>query len=397
MARDPVVIVGAGPSGLTAALFLVRAGVPVLVLERGDGIHDDPRAATIHPPTLEMFAASGVTDRILDQGIEARFWQFRGRKEGLVALFDLDLLSDITPFPYRVQCEQHRLSRILLAELGRHPDFTICWNASVDDVVQDSEGADIHAAGRVFRASWVIGADGGRSVVRKSQEIAFEGFTYPERFLVVTTAHDFEPEGFSYSNYLSDPEEWAAIFKVPGDRPEGLWRVTSPTDPNEAESELLDFSRAEERLLRLLPRDHGYEIVHTNLYAVHQRVAATFRKGRVMLIGDAAHVNNPLGGMGMNFGIHDAVSVAEHLAEVVVNNADPSLIDRFDRRRRNVAQAFLQSMTIQNKKTLEERDPVARADRLEEMRAVAADPDRARAHMLRTAMIESVRVAAAIQ
>lgn len=395
MAQDPVVIVGAGPSGLTAAFFLVRAGVPVLMLERGDRIYDDPRAATIHPPTLEMFAQSGVTARILDEGIETRFWQFRGRKEGLVAQFDLNLLADVTPFPYRVQCEQHRLSRILLAELQKEARFAIRWRMPVDRVVQDDDGVAVHAGNRVVRASWVIGADGGRSVVRKTQKIGFEGFTYPERFLVVTTAHDFEPEGFSYSNYLSDPDEWAAIFKVPGDRPAGLWRVTAPARPEEAETDLLDAAKAEARLKRLMPHNAGYEIVHTNLYAVHQRVAATFRKGRVMLIGDAAHVNNPLGGMGMNFGIHDAGSVAEHLT-AVFGGANPALLDRFDRRRRHVAQTFLQSMTIQNKQALEERDAVKRAERLAEMRAIADNPDRARAHMLRTAMIESVRAAEAI-
>lgn len=393
MAEQRVVIVGGGPSGLTAALFLVRAGVQVLMLERGEELYEDPRAATIHPPTLEMFAPVGVTDKVLEQGIKARYWQFRGRREGAIALFDLDLLSDVTPFPYRVQCEQHRLSRILLAELLEDPGFSIIWGAPVHEVVQDGEGVDVHFGEEVVRASWVIGADGGRSIVRKSQGIAFEGFTYPERFLVVTTPNDFEREGFSYSNYLSDPDEWAAIFKVPGDRPSGLWRVTSPTDPAEAEADLLDFEKAEARLLRLLPFERGYEIVHTNLYAVHQRVAATFRTGRVLLVGDAAHVNNPLGGMGMNFGIHDAVSAAEHLVEVL-GGADPALLDRFDRRRRHAANAFLQAATIQNKQMLEERDPETRARRLEEMRAIAADPDRARRHMLRTAMIESVRAAA---
>ncbi|RVT90988.1 FAD-dependent oxidoreductase [Sphingomonas crocodyli] len=397
MAAAPVIIVGAGPSGLTAAFFLVRAGVPVLMLERGDRIYDDPRAATIHPPTLEMFADSGITAKILEKGIVARYWQFRGLKEGQVALFDLDLLSDTTGFPYRVQCEQHRLSRILYAELEKSPDFEIRWSTPADAVTQDADGVTVTAGAESFRASYVIGADGGRSVVRKSQEIGFEGFTYPERFLVITTTHDFEPEGFSYSNYLSDPDRWAAIFKVPGDRPAGLWRVTSPTTPDEREEDLLDFAQAEERLQKLLPKEGGYEIVHTNLYAVHQRVAETFRKGRVLLIGDAAHVNNPLGGMGMNFGIHDAVSVSAKLAAVIKGEANDALLDLFDRQRRHAAQAFLQFQTIQNKQVLEEKDPVQRGKRLDDMRAAATDPVRAHAHMMKTSMIEGVRVVAAIE
>lgn len=393
MADARVIIVGAGPSGLTAALFLVNAGISVLVLESRTEIYEDPRAATFHPPTLEMFAPSGVTDHLIEQGIFCPQWQYHGRSEGLIAEFDLGLLSDVTPYPYRLQCEQHKLVAILTEMLTGRPEFALRYGASVADVQQTADGVTVKTEdGEVHNADYVIGADGGRSVVRKSQDIEFEGFTYPERFLVITTTHDFEPKGYAYSCYVSDPREWCALFKVPAKGPPGHWRVVFPTPPEIPAEELLNHDSAQQRLQSFIPSADPYPIIHTNLYTVHQRVAKTYRRGRVLLVGDAAHVNNPLGGMGMNFGIHDAISVAQTLAKVI-NGADDGLLDLYDRQRRHVANAFLQAMTIQNKRILEEKDPDMRAKRLEELRSTAADPALARQFLLRTSMIEGLEAA----
>jgi 3-(3-hydroxy-phenyl)propionate hydroxylase len=392
MASSRVIIVGAGPSGLTAALFLTRAGVPVTVLESRAGIYDDPRAATFHPPTMEMFAESGVTDRLHDLGILCPRWQFRGRDEGIIAEFDLGILGDITRYPYRLQCEQHKLVGILTDMLSRQKDCTIEYGAEVEGVSQTAKGVTVTAGGNSFEGAYVIGADGGRSVVRKSQNIDFAGFTYQERFLVVTTTTDFEQLGFAYSCYVSDPREWCALFKVPAKGPPGLWRVVFPTEPEATAEELLDHANAERRLQGFTPSAKPHEIVHTNLYTVHQRVAATYRAGRALLAGDAAHVNNPLGGMGMNFGIHDAVSLADKLSRVL-NGESEDLLDLYDRQRRYVANAFLQAMTIQNKRVLEEKDPQKRNERMQEMRETVADPAKARTFLMRTAMFEGLRAA----
>lgn len=401
MTQHRVIIVGAGPSGLTAALFLARRGIPALVLERETQLYEDPRAATFHPPTLEMYEPTGVTQRLHELGIVAPRWQFRDRRTGVIAEFDLSLLKDVTRYPYRLQCEQHKLTAVLLDKLAAFPDSKVRFGCAVEVVEQDERRATVRFTGpngaEVLRAEYVLGADGGRSVVRKSQDVAFEGFTYPERFLVITTTFDYEPQGYAYSNYISDPEEWCASFKVPGKKPPGLWRVVFPTRPDAPEAELLSFDTAQQRLQRFLPRAGRYEVVHTNLYQVHQRVAGTFRKGRVLLAGDAAHINNPLGGMGMNFGIHDAINAAEKLAMVLDGKAEPATLDRYDRQRRHVANAFLQAMTIQNKKLMEERDPAVRVTNQAELRQTVADAAKARAYLLRTSMIEGVRTAAAIE
>ena len=137
--------------------------------------------------------------------------------------------------------------------------------------------------------------------------------------------------------------------------------------------------------------------MHRNLYVTHQRVAATFRKGRALLAGDAAHVNNPIGGMGLNGGIQDAANLCEKLARVMLEGASDRLLDLYDLQRRTVAVEFVQEQSIANKKRLEASDPEARKRNFDELRAIAADPERARQFLLRTSMIASQRRAAAME
>jgi 3-(3-hydroxy-phenyl)propionate hydroxylase len=395
--RRPVVIAGGGPTGLAAALFLAERGIASVVLERGHGPSDDPRAATFHPPTLELLASSGATAKLHERGIVAALWQSRDRTDGLLAEFDLALLKDETPFPYRLQCEQHKFVGILTELLAERSCVEIRYGEEVRSVDAEEDHVRVETDQDAYEGEWLIGADGGRSLVRKSQEIDFEGFTYPERFLVITSTYDFAAEGFAVSNYVADPEEWCAVFQVPGDRPGGLWRTVFPIRAHQDEATELDFAHARARVDRFVPRVKPYEVVHTNIYTVHQRVAATFRKGRVLLIGDAAHINNPLGGMGMNFGLHDAANAAEKLATVLHGEAEDAVMDLYDRQRRFAASNFLQAMTIQNKKALEESDPQARAARVADLQATLADPVRAKAYLMQTAMIAGYRAAAAVK
>ncbi len=398
---ERILIAGGGPVGVVTALALAQRGFPVTVFEAEARINDAPRAATTHPATLELLADLGLSEAVIRQGLTARTFQFRDRPSGeLIAEFDHETLRQDTRFPFVVQCEQHKLARIALERLRELPGAEVHFSARVAavDAHADRVGVivDMPGGGKKFRGAFLVGADGGRSTVRKSLDIEFEGYTWPERFIVLTTPFDFEAErGYCYRNYFSDPDEWANLFKVAGDDGKGLWRVVFPTRDEESDDEALSDAGVQRRLQRFFPKPAPYEVVHRNLYQVHQRVAATFRKGQVLLAGDAAHVNNPIGGLGLNCGIHDGVELAERLARYCSGGGENEL-DLYDRRRRPLNIEYVQSQTVSNKQRLEEKDPAVRAANFEQLRQTAADPARHRQFLLRASLLESVRKAAAI-
>ena len=395
-----VLIAGAGPVGLAAALALVQREVLVLVLEAEPGLTHDLRAGSFHPPTVEMLDALGVGDAMHAAGLKVPIWQFRDRLEGVVAEFDLGLLRDETSFPYRLHLEQHRLTPMLLERLRTYPEAKVRFSSVVTGFVQDAEGVTVTVENegdqQELRGDWLIGADGGRSTVRRETGIEFEGYTWPERFLVASTTRELGDHGFAHTAYIADPDRWAAVFKVPDDGPPGLWRIAYPTDPEIPEAEVLASDEIQRRLEELFPFGGEFPLKYRSTYRVHQRVAKQFRQGRVLLAGDAAHVNNPLGGFGLNGGIHDAVNLAEKLAEVVHQRSGPDLLDRYEVQRRTVNVEYVQAQSIRNKRMIEARDPAVRQKNLEEMRQIAADPQRAKAHLLNTSMLNSVRRAAAL-
>jgi 3-(3-hydroxy-phenyl)propionate hydroxylase len=151
------------------------------------------------------------------------------------------------------------------------------------------------------------------------------------------------------------------------------------------------------RLQGIHPRSGGYEIPYHALYAVHQRVATTFNKGRVLLAGDAAHVNNPIGGMGMNGGIHDAMNLTAKLADVWFGRAGPEVLDRYTRQRRKAQVDYVQAQTIQNKRSLEEKDPVIRRQHLDELRRISEDVNLHKQFLYRAALIDSLNSANAVE
>jgi 3-(3-hydroxy-phenyl)propionate hydroxylase len=397
--RHDAIVVGAGPVGAICALALARKGMSVALIEAEQAINRAPRAATTHPATLEMLAELDLLDDVKAQGLVARYFQFWDRVSGRrIAQFDHELLAHDTRFPYVLQCEQHKLANLALERLLEMPNVVVKLGCELTGFAQDAEGttAEINSeqGGETLHGRYLIGCDGGRSRIRKDLGIAFEGYTHPERFVVLTTPFDFTAEGFCFRNYLSGPGEWANLFKVTGDDGRGYWRAVFPTRIGETDEQALSEPAVQERLQGICRQAHSYEVVHRNIYNVHQRVAASFRNGRVVLAGDAAHVNNPIGGLGMNFGIHDAVELAERLQRIVAFGSDwESELDAYDRIRRSLNVEYVQAQTVQNKKRLEEQDPEARAGHFRDLEQIERDPQRQRAFLLRTSLLDSVKQA----
>lgn len=401
MSEHPVLIAGGGPVGLIAALALARQGIAVEVFEAEARVNDAPRASTTHPATLEMLADLGLIDDVIRLGLVARTFQFWDRpSETMVAEFDHAILKDDTRFPFVVQCEQHKLASLAIERLRAVPHAKVHMQTRVIALEQDDEHVRVtverDGKQEVVTGRYLIGADGGRSTVRKALDIAFEGYTFPERFLVLTTAFDFAAErGAGFRSYFSDPDEWANLFKVSGPDGSGLWRAVFPTRPGDTDEAVFADDAVERRLQKFFPKAGSYPVVHRNIYNVHQRVAVSFRKGRVFLAGDAAHVNNPIGGLGLNCGIHDAVELAGLLVRVLKDEGPASLLDEYDRRRRPINIEYVQQQTVTNKKRLEEKDERVRHENFAALRRMAADPTAHRAFLLRTSLLASVNVARA--
>jgi len=401
MTDKRVLIAGGGPVGLFCALLLGREGIPVRLFDVNDDLQLDPRAATTHPATLEVLGKAGLVEEMERVGLVAPIFQFWDRPTGqLVAQFDHALLKNDTRYPYVVQCEQFKTSRIILDRLRSLANVEVLFGHEVVAVEQGGDHVTVTVRTKDGESrhsgAYLIGADGGRSTVRKQSDIAFEGFTWEERFLVLTTPFDFEQHrGYCYRSYFADPEEWCNCFKVAADGPPGLWRTVFPTNPQASEAELMRDDAVQARLQKFFPNPQPYEVVHRNLYTTHQRVAATFRKGRVLLAGDSAHINNSIGGMGLNGGLQDAANLSEKLVQVMAGAPD-GLLDLYSLQRRTVSIEFVQQQTIANKKRLEAREPEQRRKNFEELSQTAANPERARDFLLRSSMITMQRRADSI-
>jgi 3-(3-hydroxy-phenyl)propionate hydroxylase len=397
MTEKPIIVAGGGPVGFITALALARQGFPVHVFEAEQQVMEMPRAATTHAATLEMLAGLGMADEVIERGlVEPLFRIWDRRTNTLVAEFDFGILKNETPYPYAVQCEQHKIAKMAIERLKKFPHARIEFCARVAALTQSADGVEVEIESkdgtRKISGSYLIGCDGGRSTVRKALGIEFEGYTHPERFLILTTTYDI---GTMYPgctrNYITDPDAWFSVFKVSGDGQGPLWRVLSSTRLEQTEDELMNPAATEARLQGFLPKDGPYDIVHRNLYNVHQRVAASFRKGRVFLAGDSAHVNNPLGGLGLNFGIHDAMEITGLLGKVIRKEASPDILDAYDRFRRPLNIEFVQQQTIANKKRMEEKDPAARQRDFDQLRRTAEDPASHRAYVRKASLLDSVK------
>jgi 3-(3-hydroxy-phenyl)propionate hydroxylase len=403
MAKIPgVLIAGGGAVGLMTGLKLAQEGVPVTILEAESKLVEEYRASTFHPPTIEMLDKVGVAEELAAKALIADKFQLRDRHSGLIAEFDLAVLSKDTRYPYRLQIEQYALSLILYERLSILPNVQILFNHSVVNLTKNDGmiSVDVKTPKGVetMEADYVVGADGARSIIRSKSSISFEGMTYPERYFVTMTTFDFREvmPDLAAVNYVSDPKEWFVLLRSPG-----LWRVTFPTNPEETiydtdpDPDILE-SIAQELYQKVHRTGSPYPITYKSMYRVHQRIASNYRNGNVFLAGDAAHVNNPLGGMGLNGGLQDAFFLGSAIAANWNKTHGENILDHYAVERRKIAINFIQAQTAQNEENMRQRDPVIRADKQREMKKIAADKQLSREYLLRTSMILSIKSMEAI-
>lgn len=375
--------------GLTAALVLGGAGWRVTVAEAETEPPTLWRASTFHPPTLELCEDLGLVSDMLRQGLVAPTYQLRDRATGIIAEFDFTAIADATRYPYRLQLEQYKYVRLLLDRLSDMPNVHIRYGHRVIGYrVEDDRTVRAHVRTEngeaALAARYLIGADGARSTVRQQLGVDFEGATYEHRYLLLSVDAPLEQyfPGISYVNYFSDPVEHLMVLRIPD-----VWRVMFEVPEEPSDEEALSDNFITARLRALLDPHPLPPLLSRQLYRVHQRVAESFRNGPIVLIGDAAHVNSPIGGMGLNSGIHDAYTLARTL---LASPSGEGLNDWAEQRRR-VALEEIQRITHRNTADLSERDLEARNARLVELSAIANDSARARAWMLEAAMITSAR------
>ena len=396
--NERVIVVGAGPVGLTCAALLGRAGIPVLLLEATPERARDLRASTWHPPTLDMIDQLGLAEPLVARGLITPTWQVRMHPSGERAVFDLGVLAGDTRHPYRLQCEQQVYCELLEERLpGFGGSCTLQRGVTVTGVRQTDTGVVVEArepdgATTELQARWLIGADGARSAVRDAVGLYLEGSTYPETTILATTQFPFEQhlEGLSNVNYCWSPHGTFSLLRLPN-----LWRVSLYADADETVEQALTHVSIEVKLQRIVPAGGLYDVLEARPYRIHRRIAPTYRAGRVLLAGDAAHLNSPSGGMGMNGGLHDAFNLCDKLAQVW-HGADDALLDRYVRQRRPVAQEQIIAQAHQNRTRMQERNPEKRLKTLRDLQAIAASPERAREHLLKTSMITGLRQAAEI-
>jgi 3-(3-hydroxy-phenyl)propionate hydroxylase len=338
-------------------------------------------------------------------GMSAPLFHFRDRQTGeLFAVFDIDMLKGEVPYPFVVQWEQYKLVHAALPHIRASGLGEVRFSTKITGLNQHADHVDAvvtNQAGETetLRGRYLVGTDGASSAVRKLAGIEFEGFTYPERFIKIGTTFDLSSAnpGLCTRNYYFDPDEWLNLFKVKGYGPPGIWRGVLPVPEHESDEEAMSMEAVQRRLQKVHAKSGDYDIPYHALYAVHQRVAKTFNKGRVLLAGDAAHVNNPIGGMGMNGGVHDAVNLADKLADIWFGRADERVLDRYTRQRRTAQTDYVQTQTIENKRKLEEKDPVIRRAHLDELRRTSEDPVRHKRFLYRSSLYDSLEMANAVQ
>jgi 6-hydroxy-3-succinoylpyridine 3-monooxygenase len=331
---EDVIIVGGGPTGFICALGLAQAGARVTVIEAEPRIVDSPRAAVYHWSVVEGLERLGIREEVERTGFTKQDYTYLVHKTRERIDFSLDVLNGRTPYPYNIHLGQHRLAEIALRRLEQHPQTSVHFNTRLTHLSQDESGVTLKVmtpeGAREMRAVWVIGADGAGSTVRRQLGLDFDGMTWPERFVATNLYFDFEQYHYARATFLIDETFGAVIAKLDN---QGLWRCTY----------MENASLPEESVRERLPRVYdailpgaNYSIERVTPYRMHQRSAPRYRVGRVVLVGDAAHVTNPTGGLGLTSGLFDCFALYPALSAVVLDGADAAVLDRYSDSRRDI-------------------------------------------------------------
>ncbi|MAR82164.1 MAG: monooxygenase [Gammaproteobacteria bacterium] len=386
-----VIIIGAGPVGTFVAYCLAEYGIETILLESETSCETDMRASTFHPSTLKYLDNLNLANELIDKGLKAPIFQYRIRATDEILEFNLEELSDVLDFPFRLQCEQYKFARMLADKLDNHKYSSVMFNR---ELISFSDAGnkvklkvDHKGIGEDYECDYLIGADGANSIVRRNLGIEFGGFTYKEKFFTLSTEKPLENyfTDLSYVNYVSDPDEWFVMLKAPS-----AWRILVPVDEKLDDDLIRSDDYVRNIFKRALNSDDRIETIHRTIYRVHQRVVDTMRSGRVILAGDSAHLNNPLGGFGMNGGLHDAWNLAKQLDEIINHNKNEELLDLYDRQRRTVMNEFIQKQTIRNKKMIEETGDDKYSSEWNRMRNIHQSDTERRQYMFRQTMAQSL-------
>jgi len=331
-----------------------------------------------------MFAPSGITAELIAKGRITPTWQIRMHETDERAEFDLGVLSDDTDHPYRLQCRQAELGRALLRRL---PAGTVSFSSPVLQVDQDESGVTARIGRDTVRGSYLVGCDGARSIVRREIGAEWEGGAYPENTILVTTKFPFEDHltGLSGVNYIWKEGGTFSLLRLPD-----VWRISLHPKEGQAAEDALNDAAIRAQVADILPAARDLPIVEKRIYKIHRRVASNYAKGRMFLAGDAAHLNSPKGGMGMNGGIHDAWALADLLSQVAGGMPD-IILEAYERKRRPVAKDDIVGQADQNRTRMNAKGAEARKTHLAELQRIASDRAAARAFLMRSSMIEGLR------
>jgi 3-(3-hydroxy-phenyl)propionate hydroxylase/6-hydroxy-3-succinoylpyridine 3-monooxygenase len=348
-----VIIVGGGPTGFITALGLAQSWVRLTVIEAEPKIIDSPRAAVYHWCVLEDFERLGIREEVEKTGFPKQEYTYLVLKTGERIEFSLGVLEGRAPFPYNLHLGQHRLAEIALRRLAAHSHAHVRFNTRLTSLRQDADGVDLEVrtpeGPETMRARWVIGADGAGSTVRHYLALDFPGMTWPERFVATNVYFDFERHRHRYARatFLIDDRHGAVIAKIDT---AGLWRCTYMEDAALSEDTFLE--RVPRAFESILPGARDYVVDRAAPYRMHQRSAPTYRVGRVILAGDAAHVTNPTGGLGLTSGLFDGVALYPALSAVVSEGADAQVLDRYSDARRDIFLNRVSPQAVLNKRLI---------------------------------------------